>query len=106
LHDLRHSYATFMLSAGADLKSISTSLGHSTIAVTANTYAHATDSLLQEHANRLDGALGGLVGQGGVTSAETVVPQRCHTAPLRKEKPRNHAVPLVAPAGFEPALPP
>jgi integrase len=103
LHDLRHSYATFMLAAGTDLKSISTSLGHSTIAVTANLYAHVTDSLLQEHANRLDAALGDLVGQGGVSSSETLVPQRCHTAPLRKEKPRHNAVPFIAPAGFESA---
>ena len=61
LHDLRHSYATFMLLAGADLKSISTSLGHSTIAITANTYAHATDSLLREHADKLQDSIGGFV---------------------------------------------
>lgn len=39
-HDLRHSYATFMLSKGVDLKIISDVLGHSDIAITADTYLH------------------------------------------------------------------
>jgi integrase len=101
LHDLRHSYATFMLAAGADLKSISTSLGHSTIAVTANVYAHMTESLQRQHSDRLQDSIGGLVSQAWAAPEKASVPQRCHAAPLRKEKPRNHAVPLVAPAGFE-----
>jgi integrase len=41
-HDLRHSAATLMLERnGGDLKAVSTTLGHSTITLTANTYAHA-----------------------------------------------------------------
>jgi len=41
-HDLRHSAATLMLErSGGDLKAVSTTLGHSTITLTANTYAHA-----------------------------------------------------------------
>lgn len=39
-HDLRHSYATLMLSKGVDLKIISDVLGHSDIAITADTYLH------------------------------------------------------------------
>ena len=41
-HDLRHSAATLMLEKGADLKAVSSTLGHSTIVLTANTYAHVT----------------------------------------------------------------
>lgn len=39
-HDLRHSYATLMLDHGVDLKIISDVLGHSDIAITADTYLH------------------------------------------------------------------
>ncbi|HEV2633817.1 MAG TPA: tyrosine-type recombinase/integrase [Actinocrinis sp.] len=38
LHDLRHGAATLALSAGADLKVVSTMLGHSSIQLTADTY--------------------------------------------------------------------
>ncbi|WP_018352000.1 tyrosine-type recombinase/integrase [Longispora albida] len=44
LHDARHCAATFMHAAGADLKTISATLGHSTIQITADIYT----SLLQE----------------------------------------------------------
>ena len=106
LHDLRHSYATFMLAAGVDLKSISTSLGHSTIAVTANTYAHVSDSLQQQNADRLDVALRSVVGGALTGPFETSVPQRCHTTAKSSKKPRGYGVSLVAPTGFEPVLPP
>lgn len=39
LHDLRHGAATISLAAGADMKTVSTMLGHSTITLTANTYS-------------------------------------------------------------------
>lgn len=39
-HDLRHSYATLMLSKGVDLKIISDVLGHADVSITADTYCH------------------------------------------------------------------
>ena len=41
-HDLRHTFATRLLQRGADIKTVSTLLGHKEIAVTAR-YLHATD---------------------------------------------------------------
>ena len=41
-HDLRHTFATRLLQRGADIKTVSTLLGHQDIAVTAR-YLHATD---------------------------------------------------------------
>ena len=38
LHDLRHGAATLALAGGADLKTVSEMLGHSTITITADTY--------------------------------------------------------------------
>jgi integrase len=59
LHDLRHSYATLMLESGVDLKTVSQALGHSTIRITADTYAHVTPAMQQSAAERLDRAIGG-----------------------------------------------
>lgn len=41
-HDLRHGALTLMLERGADLKAVSTTAGHSSIAITADTYAHVS----------------------------------------------------------------
>lgn len=54
LHDLRHSYASLLLQSGADLKVVSTALGHSSVAITADIYAHVAPVMLQSAANRLD----------------------------------------------------
>ncbi len=39
-HDLRHSYATMLLQAGVNIKTISQMLGHSDISTTLNIYSH------------------------------------------------------------------
>jgi integrase len=57
LHDLRHTFASLLLSAGAPLKVVSDALGHSTIAITADTYAHVTPELRREAADAMDRAL-------------------------------------------------
>jgi integrase len=54
LHDLRHSYASLLLQSGADLKTVSTALGHSSVAITADTYAHVSPVMLQSAADRLN----------------------------------------------------
>ena len=49
LHDCRHTCATLLLAAGADLLSVSRMLGHAGIGITADTYSHPN----QESAERL-----------------------------------------------------
>ena len=53
-HDLRHCAATLMLTQGADLRTIMDVLGHSTITLTANTYAHLTDATRRVAADMMD----------------------------------------------------
>ena len=53
-HDLRHSYAVASLASGADIKSIQDSLGHHSAAFTLDTYAHSTEQMKKDSANKLE----------------------------------------------------
>ncbi|HEV2659932.1 MAG TPA: site-specific integrase [Ktedonobacteraceae bacterium] len=52
-HDLRHSAATVLL-AGVPLKVVSELLGHSSIAITADIYAHVLPEMQQEVGRKID----------------------------------------------------
>jgi integrase len=56
-HALRHSYASAALAGGVGLKVVSEALGHSTIAITADTYAGVMPAQRREAADALDRAL-------------------------------------------------
>lgn len=58
-HDLRHGAASLMLAQGVPLKVVSETLGHSGIAITADTYAHLTRELRREAADAIERAIGG-----------------------------------------------
>ena len=53
-HDLRHTYAVNSLKSGDDIKTVQENLGHQTAAFTLDVYAHATNSMKHESANRMD----------------------------------------------------
>lgn len=53
LHDLRHTHATLALQAGVHAKVVSERLGHSTIAITLDTYSHAIPAMQEEAAERV-----------------------------------------------------
>jgi len=44
-HSLRHTHATMLVEAGADLKDVQERLGHSTIQTAMNRYVHDTDAM-------------------------------------------------------------
>lgn len=56
-HDLRHSSATLLLSAGIHPKIVQERLGHSEIGMTLNTYSHVLPGMQREAATKLDGML-------------------------------------------------
>lgn len=56
-HDLRHTWASLALAAGVHPKIVSDRLGHSTIAITIDTYSHAIPSLDVDAAATVAGQL-------------------------------------------------
>jgi integrase len=49
-HDLRHTHATLLLEAGADLKEVQARLGHASIKTTGDVYAHVTKEIEEKTA--------------------------------------------------------
>lgn len=64
-HDLRHTAATLMLTAGVHPKVVSERLGHATVSLTLDTYSHVLPDLQREAAKALDGLLGPALRQPG-----------------------------------------
>jgi integrase len=57
-HDLRHTSATLMLLAGVPVKVVSEMLGHSSIAITLDVYAHVLPEMQRDAVNTLQRLLG------------------------------------------------
>jgi len=55
-HDLRHSHATQLLTAGIHPKIAQERLGHSTITTTMDLYSHVSDTMQNDAAEKLDSA--------------------------------------------------
>jgi len=54
-HDLRHTYASLLLAKSIPAKYIQNQLGHSTIQVTMDRYAHIMPEIREQSVNVLDG---------------------------------------------------
>lgn len=55
-HDLRHSYASFLVEQGAHPKEMAELMGHSSVQITLDRYAHVMPRLRSALAERLDAA--------------------------------------------------
>ncbi len=53
-HDARHTAATLLLGQGVHPKVVSDMLGHSTVAITLDTYSHVTPGMHREAAQVMD----------------------------------------------------
>jgi integrase len=58
VHDLRRTCASLLLAQGVDARTIMETLGHSTITMTLDTYAHVTGTTLRAAADQMANALG------------------------------------------------
>lgn len=56
-HDVRHTYASLLISQGENIKYIQVQMGHSNPTVTLNVYAHLMEDKNQGSARRLEGAI-------------------------------------------------
>ncbi|MGH2794198.1 MAG: site-specific integrase [Actinomycetota bacterium] len=61
LHDMRHAFATMLLTSGVHPKIASEALGHSTVGITLDTYSHVLPNMQAEAAAAIQEALGQLV---------------------------------------------
>ena len=59
IHDLRHSYASFLVNAGRSLYEVQRLLGHTQIKTTQR-YAHLSHDTLLDATNSVNTALGGM----------------------------------------------
>jgi integrase len=57
-HDLRHTFASIMLSQNVHPKTVQEALGHSSIVLTMDTYSHVMPGMQKEAASKLDLILG------------------------------------------------
>ncbi len=65
LHDVRHFFASLLLAQGVELKLVSELLGHSSIRITGDIYAHVMPAAKDEAIDLLDNLL-----NAGMTSAK------------------------------------
>ena len=56
-HDLRHTYATLALQQGIDVKTVSSNLGHATVAFTLDVYGHVSEQMQKDSADRMQAYL-------------------------------------------------
>jgi Phage integrase family len=96
-HAMRHSYATWMLEAGADLRWVKDQLGHASIDETEGTYGHLER---ERHERRvdLDAVLGGVQAR---PPASTLLDAGGATEGQRRDFPREDS--MVEGKGFEPS---
>ncbi|ERI92151.1 site-specific recombinase, phage integrase family [Clostridiales bacterium oral taxon 876 str. F0540] len=56
-HDLRHTHATLLLKVGANIKAVSERLGHTSVAMTLNTYSHLLPDMQKDAVRKLGSLL-------------------------------------------------
>ena len=72
MHDARHTHAILMLEQGVNWKIISERLGHGSVAMTLDLYAHASPGLQQAAAHGFDKVLGGVGDQAEIEEMSRV----------------------------------
>jgi integrase len=58
MHDLRHTAATLLIEEGVSMKAVQSALGHATIGITMDVYAHVTPAMQDSVADAMDRLFG------------------------------------------------
>ncbi|MGF9644082.1 tyrosine-type recombinase/integrase [Paenibacillus sp. MABNS29] len=62
IHSLRHTYAVLMLEAGADIKFVQEQLGHGSVQITSDVYAHISKKLEKRNIDKYEQYTAGILG--------------------------------------------
>jgi integrase len=57
IHSLRHTHAVLLLEAGADMKYVQERLGHGSIQITSDVYAHISKKIEKDTMDKFEGYL-------------------------------------------------
>ncbi len=61
IHSLRHTHAVLQLEAGADMKYVQERLGHGSLSITSDVYAHISHKIEQQHKDRFESYTKGIL---------------------------------------------
>lgn len=59
-HDMRHTFAVLSLETGADMKTVSSTMGHATVAFTMDKYGHVSNTMRRANAEKMQRYIEGL----------------------------------------------
>ncbi len=80
-HDLRHSFASYLIANGESLAYVKEQMGHASIQITVDTYGHLIPGANRQAVNRLDDAEWKTEGRKSATQAQP--------SPSREELPEG-----------------
>jgi integrase len=83
-HDLRHSFASWLIGNGESLAYVRDQMGHSSIQITVDTYGHLIPGANRQAVNRLDDA------EWRTTGGKSATP--AHPSPSRAKSPEGGEV--------------
>jgi integrase len=105
-HDLRHTCASLLIHAGRHLQEVKDYLGHSTIKVTSDRYAHIYPQARAAMADALDATFRDAKSVEPRTTSRTTTQTEADSMPLRQPKTASDLRELLErTTGFEPATP-
>lgn len=84
IHDLRHTHAAWLISAGVPLTAIQRRLGHKSIAVTSDLYGHLMPEVDTKIDDAVDSALGKIDFRGQVGESNRPQPTATHPIPQQR----------------------
>ena len=98
-HALRHTFATMALEYGIDVKTLSSTLGHSSVDITLDTYSHSNKKMKENAASAIDMSFGRNKGKALLPRRRTeqAEPEKFEAYKGKKRKPGTGYVKQIGP---------